>query len=401
MKKQNLILIIFLLNFSYLYAQVSIKGKVSDSKTDNPIIEALVFINGTTMSALTDNDGNFKITGKILFPAEVIVNFLGYTPTTKTIYNSTEFLNFKIDLKAFTLSEVKVSGNRENLLKEFKKSFFGKDKWAKKAIIKNDEVIFFQYKSEDTIIKEPFKDKAINKGGIIDAFNTSRNDQIAKDSVEVKTQVNHLSAFSEEPIKVELSELGYELQINLIYFYTYFYNETRATKFKGFFFFKPLEGISEKNLIKIKKNRELVYYNSPQHFIKSLYYNKLSENGYGIYEENKNNNTYTEVYIPQYLRSHIENKKEIRGLQGKEFIILYYHDKEGKPIDITKGAKPILYNESHVKFSSNSIKILPTGTSPDLDKFIFSGDISEKLVATMLPDDYEIGLVNKEDSKRK
>ena len=56
-------LTIFLMSSSMVIAQSTVSGKVSDS-SNNPVINAIVEIQGSANSVKTSSDGSFKITSK-------------------------------------------------------------------------------------------------------------------------------------------------------------------------------------------------------------------------------------------------------------------------------------------------------------------------------------------------
>ena len=63
MKKNLILFLILLCNYTFLYAQqFNITGVVTDKKLKEPIIGASVIVKGTTYGTVTDFDGNFTIT---------------------------------------------------------------------------------------------------------------------------------------------------------------------------------------------------------------------------------------------------------------------------------------------------------------------------------------------------
>lgn len=92
-----------------------VEGKVTDVNSNEPIPFANVVLQGTTIGAATDLDGNYKITGikPDLYNAEV--SYLGYK--TKVEYevqvfnNKPALVNFKIEEDSKTLEAVVVKAN--------------------------------------------------------------------------------------------------------------------------------------------------------------------------------------------------------------------------------------------------------------------------------------------------
>ena len=97
----SLIFLSFSLSFSY--AQVSIKGKVTDAETGDPIPFASVLVLGTGKGMNTDFEGNYELSfsGKA---DSVRVSYLGYITQTKKIGSSAnQTINFQLRPSDFEL----------------------------------------------------------------------------------------------------------------------------------------------------------------------------------------------------------------------------------------------------------------------------------------------------------
>jgi iron complex outermembrane receptor protein len=81
------LLLAFLLSIGvmvqFTYAQ-TIKGKVVDATSGEPIVGASVYLKGTTYGTITDLDGKFSLDIPAQ-PATLVVSFLGYQDYTKEI----------------------------------------------------------------------------------------------------------------------------------------------------------------------------------------------------------------------------------------------------------------------------------------------------------------------------
>ena len=89
--KKNIQLLIFVLTIyslatSSIYAQESgtIFGKVVDSATGEELIGANIFLDGTTIGAATDIEGNFKISTVPAGTYTLIASMIGYSKFTVT-----------------------------------------------------------------------------------------------------------------------------------------------------------------------------------------------------------------------------------------------------------------------------------------------------------------------------
>ncbi len=90
------------------FAQSTIKGKVIDAVTKEPLIGATVGVKGTTNGVAVNLDGSFKIntsTGVTL-----VVSYVGYT-TKEVTASSTDMGNITLDAASGTMKEVVVSAN--------------------------------------------------------------------------------------------------------------------------------------------------------------------------------------------------------------------------------------------------------------------------------------------------
>ena len=97
----SLTFLFFSLSFSY--AQVSIKGKVTDAETGDPIPFASVLVLGTGKGMNTDFEGNYELSfsGKA---DSVRVSYLGYITQTKKIGSSAnQTINFQLRPSDFEL----------------------------------------------------------------------------------------------------------------------------------------------------------------------------------------------------------------------------------------------------------------------------------------------------------
>ena len=106
MKKIIIIAIVFIASFN-TKAQNQIIGKVVDG-SELPIPGANVHWEGTTIGSATNGDGNFSIVEPTVFPATIVVSFVGYQQYTQLIEANTQlqiYLTPTLELK-----EVKVKG---------------------------------------------------------------------------------------------------------------------------------------------------------------------------------------------------------------------------------------------------------------------------------------------------
>lgn len=110
--KKYALLCAFLMLSVFAFAQTGgIKGKVID-ETNLPVPGSTVTIDGTSLGATTDPNGNYVITGLKAGNYTVSVKFLGYNTATKTVTvgNSVVTVDFALKAQNTALNEVVVVG---------------------------------------------------------------------------------------------------------------------------------------------------------------------------------------------------------------------------------------------------------------------------------------------------
>jgi len=100
-------------NFVTAVETGTIKGKVTDAATKEPLVGASVSLRGTTLGANSDSKGNYEISNVKPGKYTVAVSYVGYSTTTKTVQvqaNQTAEVNFTLGQSAINLDEVTVTG---------------------------------------------------------------------------------------------------------------------------------------------------------------------------------------------------------------------------------------------------------------------------------------------------
>lgn len=93
----------------------ALTGKVTDSKTGEPIIGAIVLLKGTTNGALTDIDGNYSLMTLTSGEALMVCSYMGYESQQKSITiekGKGTVLNFSLNESTVALDAVQVTGRR-------------------------------------------------------------------------------------------------------------------------------------------------------------------------------------------------------------------------------------------------------------------------------------------------
>ncbi|MFN8239262.1 MAG: carboxypeptidase-like regulatory domain-containing protein [Bacteroidales bacterium] len=233
-----------LLVFGPASAQV-IHGRVVEDGTLKPIPYATIYIEGTFIATYSDTGGNFTldISGGRSMP--LTVSALGFFSTKLSINDSDQALEVKLKPKSFILKEIVVTGSenkkaRKRNIRLFKSVFLGETYNASKCTIVNEDDILFMTSSNGDTLK----------------------------------------AFTDKPIIIKNSALGY----TVTYFLDYFKYNIPEMLFdmKGNILFTEDIDVKEGEKIALEKKRRAAYLGSRMHFFRALYDNKLAEEGFEI-----------------------------------------------------------------------------------------------------------------------
>lgn len=113
MKRLILLLLLAMLLHTSMMAQFSIYGTVSDQDTKEALSGAHIILENTFLTAISDQDGQFKFTKLKEGIYQLKVTYIGYESITKeiTLDKNTE-VNFSLGITAFLQDEVVIRGIR-------------------------------------------------------------------------------------------------------------------------------------------------------------------------------------------------------------------------------------------------------------------------------------------------
>lgn len=242
----------FVLFFSFQaisqYNYFIVSGKVTDLNTNLPMQGASVFAENTTIGTTTDADGKFNL---YLPPGgyDLIVSFTGFSTERRRISTSdaeNRNLSFSLKPKEKEMEGVAVIATTEV-----------KNGWEKYGSFFIDNFIGKSENSHDCKITNPEKLRFF--------FSRKRN---------------RLKVISDEPVLVENKALGYIIHYALDSF-TYAY-DTQTAFYTGNPLFEELAPANEEQQHTWIDKREKAYRGSILHFMRSLYKQRINEEGFQV-----------------------------------------------------------------------------------------------------------------------
>jgi len=353
MVTNRLLLSLFFIGFSVLStAQFVITGTVVDSASKEPLVNASVFCQNTTLGTVTDKEGKFTISLKS-GGYDLIFSYTGYLTQTVRV---TE--NNKIDIQLVkeekSMGEVVLRNTYEvadgwtKYGDFFFQNFIGSTPNAEKCTLLNPEVLKFYYYKR-----------------------TNRLKVLATDAIQI---ANHA--------------LGYNLRYQLDSF-VYFYN-THVNSYRGYCLYTEMEADDSTKQV-WSKARAKAYEGSKLHFMRSYYDSSLYEDGWVIdMLDEKNEKKFNRVdnpYDTLYYGA-LDSTLQIEIWFPRKLSIAYTN-KKPEPEYLKKMGLPknVQYPISYIDIKE-TIAITENGYYYEQKDWINQGYWSWKNVADLLPYDY-------------
>lgn len=241
------IFILFSSHFSY--AQNTISGIVINGTDNGKLSAASVFINNTSKGTLTATDGTFRISAIIETNFELVISYTGFETVSLKVTPENIHSNFSIKLfpRKNELGEIKITSPQKDGWKEwgtfFTKSFIGASDFALECKIINPEVLRFYYDKQNQI----------------------------------------LSVYSHGNLIIHNRALGYNIRYQLEEFR--YDGKNKIITYIGYTGFEDLN--LKKNRNKWTSNRREAYKGSMLHFMRSVYGNTITTDGFILREKIK------------------------------------------------------------------------------------------------------------------
>lgn len=353
------ILILSLLT-SFVGCAQTISGKVLDSKRQEPLPFANVFLNNTTIGTVTDLGGEFKLKN-VRQPAvyEIVISFVGYESLKLKISLEGNELNIgTVNLRPtdIELNSLEVKGTKdtqwEKKMKRFKKIFLGEDAVAEACLIVNPWVIDFPEN------KKEFR------------------------------------AVASAPIEIENKALGYKLKFYL----TNFLADNLSYLIEGNTLFEELKTSDENEMTRWNKEKNKSYLHSTQHLFKSIIDGRINGEGFNLYTDAENIGEANE-----------RRSEEFYSELGKTVLpfdtvnLLSRTEKEGIYLIRIKGRLEVHYRKekalvrtyrdvfglvSWMRLKKDYVGVTRNGVALNPGDVIVSGAMNSERVAHLLPLDF-------------
>lgn len=242
-----------------------IAGTVLNAVTQAPIASASIFISGTSIGAVTNTSGQFVLSN---IPAkgsfELVVSSIGFNTLVYPFTGDSLPMTLRLSLtpKATELQTVTVEpwdpNGWANWGKLFTESFIGTTAASRSCEIKNKKALRFRH----------------------------------------NRKTNVLIAVADEPLIIENRALGYVIRYQLEDF---IYNmKDRTLLYVGYTLFEDMAKDKGRIPRRYVVNRRHAYNGSIMHFMRSLYHNKLKEDGFDVQRMVKEPNVEKERVKKEY-----------------------------------------------------------------------------------------------------
>ena len=331
---KRLLLIVIIVWSLPLSGQV-ITGTVYDAVSQAAIEGVTIYLDGTNIGTISNLEGVFNLDTSEAPNASIVVRHLGYSTQVFSVSKFASPLDIYLEENPNVLNEVVVEADpwsRAKKMRIFKSEFLGKTNASKYCRILNEDDIRLQYiPSTQTLV-----------------------------------------AYTDNPIIIKNSYLGYTVEYSMHDFEVEFTSGTSGLQFPykvyhaGTSYFKELHRRTKKKQL---LNRNSTYKGSLIHFMSALKNRTLTENNFTIY--------YERFPVPPYRYFQISATED----NGAEIIMRV--DKVSILYDQTYQSTLSYHN------GNNKIFIDINGNHSPPDGLLVGGDFGLKRISNMLPLNYK------------
>ncbi len=335
-------LIVFLLFFisSISFAQI-VKGKVVD-QNNQPLPGANIYFDGTTIATIADGNGNFTLMYGAKLNSILAVSFIGYQTEFIKSFDTNQVMTIVLKEAVSNLKEVIIKKDRftrKQKLQLFREQFLGTTSTGKKAIIENEEDIYFDYDEKKFTLK----------------------------------------AYSDKPLIINNAVLGYKINYELVNFEVTFNKLSCNSSDVIRSYYAGLNRFEEvNNNAKILKQREKCYKGSQLHFFRNLVDHIWNKENFLLFKGSYQDNP--EDY---FIITDLGDSKKVQVV------------KQNKELSLSKSVAEfnLLFNkkqQSKIIFETETFYVDKYGNNSNIENIIFSGYMATQKVGDMLPMNYGI-----------
>lgn len=337
----NKILLFSLLFISSISLAQIVKGKVVD-QNNQPLPGSNIYFDGTTIATIADENGNFSLNYGSKLNSILAVSFIGYQTQFIKSFDDDKALTIVLKEAANTLNEVVIRKDRfsrKQKLQLFREQFLGQTTTGKKTAIENEDDIYFDYDEKTFTIK----------------------------------------AYSDKPLIVNNSLLGYKITYELVDFEVHFFNLSISSSDVARSYYVGLTRFEETHSnAKILKQREKCYQGSQLHFFRNLVANIWNKENFLLFKGSYQNNPNDYFTITDFN----DSKKVVVSKQKKELSL----NKFVAEFNLLFNKK----QQSKIIFETETFYVDKFGNNSNIENIIFSGYMAQQKVGDMLPMNYGI-----------
>jgi len=344
---KNLCLFLFLFSSVTIFSQNILKGKIV-GKDNIPLQGVNVYFDGTTFSTVSDANGDYSIRYEPNTNSVLVVSFMGYEREYLSGLDGTKPLNIKMTVSKNQLKEVVINKKelftRAQKLKLFREYFLGQTKNAKSTVIYNEDDIQFKYDKKKLM----------------------------------------LTAFSDKPLVIMNSSLGYKINYELVGFEITFDKVSISSKDVINNFYQGVSRFEEiNNSPEILERREKAFQASQVQFFRTLANKDWGSDKFLLFNE-----SHTLDPDVRFRISKEDDLVKVKILPQPKGEV-----KNEENISDVVASYKVMFNNSEsskIVFLTDNFSIYKYGNNSNINDILFLGKIAEKKVGDLLPLNYRM-----------
>ena len=175
-------LVFFLISFSFFtqaLAQFTVKGKVTDAQTSDPIPFASILLKGTSIGISTDFEGNYLIQARLL-PDSIVVSYLGYINAAKALSREPDqTINFQLKPSDFELEAFVFEAGENPAFEIIRKAAEKRKEFDKRSLTAYETKNYTKIEIDIDNLSEDFRNRKSVKGvtAVLDSIKELTNDE--------------------------------------------------------------------------------------------------------------------------------------------------------------------------------------------------------------------------------